>query len=204
MLMKLDWKIIVDSADLITSERSSSEFIVRIEARKNEDDQWDVFKTYLSDSTLNYTEEYHAKTREEAKYIIGTLQKEKLLSKKELDLHRLQCAKNFSVRMKRQFKDYNVEKWHFAIGKDDYENFLYLRESDTIEVSVVMPEKFRHLEKPILSEVHAILGLDVGDFDVKQEVYYYTTRSSEDIKSKKMAGVFLGKMEMGFDLGEQE
>ncbi len=198
------WKRIADTDDLITSEIPFEDLIVRIEARKNEVGQWDIFKTYLNQAGLSFTEEYSAKTREEVQYLMAALQREKLLRRKEIALRRLQRAKRLQIRVKRHFKDYNVEKWNFAVDDNEYENVLYLREAESVEVSVIMPEKHRALEKPILSELHAILGLDSTDLDLKEEIYYYTTRSEDTIQSKRCSGVFLGKVEMGFDMSDNE
>ncbi len=204
MWLKQQWKPVVDSVDLISFETISQDFTIRIEARKKEDHTWTIFKTYLDHALIAYTEEYYAKTRDEAQRIITFLQKEKLLTKRELHDRSLQRAKKVSISLKRQFKDYNVEKWHFAVNNGSYENILYMRDADVIEINILIAERYRPLEKQILTEVQTILGLDVVDFDIKQEVYYYTTHSEGYIPSKKPAGIFLGKMEMDFDFSDEK
>lgn len=204
MWLKQQWKPVVDSVDLISFETLSQDLTVRIEARKKEDHTWTIFKTYLDQALLAYTEEYYAKTRDEAQRIITFLQKEKLLTKREVQDRSLQRARKVSLSLKRQFKDYNVEKWHFAVNNSSYENILYIRDADVIEVNILMAERYRSIEKQILTELQVILGLDTMEFDMKQEVYYYTTHSEGYIPSKKPAGFFLGKMEMGFDFSEED
>ncbi len=204
MWLKQQWRLVVDTNDLISFETISSDLIVRIEARKKEDHTWSIFKTYGDHTFTAYTEEYHAKTRDEVQRIIAFLQKEKLLTKKEIHERSLQRAKKVRLSLKRQFKDYNVEKWQFAVNADPYDNLIYIRDADVIEVNVLMAEKYRLLEKQILAELQTILGLDVAEFDIKQEIYYYTTRSEKYFPTKKHAGLFLGKMEMGFDFSDEE
>lgn len=204
MWLKQQWRLVVDTIDLISFETISSDLTVRIEARKKEDHTWSIFKTYSDHTFTAYTEEYHAKTRDEAQRIITFLQKEKLLTRKEIHERSLQRAKKVRLSLKRQFKDYNVEKWQFAVNADSYENLIYIRDADVIEVNVLMAEKYRLLEKQILAELQTILGLDVAEFDIKQEVYYYTTHSEKYFPAKNPAGLFLGKMEMGFDFSDEE
>jgi hypothetical protein len=204
MLIKPLWKKIADTVDLMTSETHADGLVVRIEARKNDNDVWEIFKTYLDDTTFSFTEEYHTKTRKEAQYIVRALQHEKLLTKQEIASRRLERATRLHIRVKRQFKDYNVERWNFSIDGGEYENMLYLREAEIMDVSILMPEKHRSLEKPILAELHAILGMDHADLDIREEIYYYTTRSEKAIQSKRGPGLFLGKVEMGFDFSDDK
>jgi len=203
MLIKQSWKLIADTIDLITYETSLNGLAVRIEARKREDNSWIIFKTYLDQKYVGFTEEYNAKTRNEAKHIIAVLQKEKILTKDEIDNRRLYHAKKAKIHVKRIFKDYNVEKWVFSVNGSDYENTLFIRDGDIIEATIIMPEINRSLEINIINELHAILGLKISDFDLKQEIYYYTTRSDDYIKSKK-EGILFGKLEMGFDMMNDE
>lgn len=199
------WKLLVDNPELISYELSQKETRVRIEARRNEENTWTIFRTYVDDSSsaLTYTEEFHTQTRDEAEKIISSLQKNKLLTKKEISQQKELQAKRLPVKVKRHFKDYNVEKWFFAVAENKYENVVYIRDAEIIEVNIIMHEKYRPLETNILHELKTILGMDATEIDTKQELYYYTTKAEKYNKSKRF-GLFLGNFEMGFDMANDE
>lgn len=199
------WRLLVDNPDIISyeSEKENKGMRIRIEARKNEENSWTIFKTYLDDASFTYTEEYNTQTRDEAEKIISSLQKNRFLTKKEVYAHKLQLAKRFPIKLKRHFKDYNVEKWLFAIGDDGYENVVYIRDAEVIEVNIIMHEKYRPAEANTIHELKAILGLDSNDLDIKQELYYYTTKAEKYHKNKRF-GLYLGNFEMGFDMANEE
>jgi hypothetical protein len=200
---KEPWKLIMDTADLVSYELASKELRVRIEARKDDEENWIIFKTYHDDTAFTYSQEYRSPTKDEALSIILSLQKERLLSKKELHALKLSHAKRATLNLKRQFKDYNVEKWVFAVNDQNYENVVYLRDAEISEVSIIMHEKHKIMESNILQELRGILGLDAADLDIRQDLYYYTTKSESYVKSKKY-GVLFGKMEMDFDMTNDE
>ncbi len=195
---KREWKQVVNSSDLISYELTTKELHVRLEARKDEENSWTVFKTYFDNASLNITQEYRTGTLEEVQQLLSFLQKERLLTKKELYQQKMQHAKKVHIKFKRHFKDYNVEKWNFAVNDDNYENVVYVRDADVSDVSIILHEKNKPLEANILYELRAVLGFDTSDLDVRQELYYYTTRSDAYQKNKKL-GLFLGNFEMGFD-----
>ncbi len=201
--LKESWKLIVDNTDLISYELTSKDLRIRIEARKDDEDVWNIFKTYHTDASFTYTEEYRCLTKDEAMNIILSLQKEKILSKKELHELKLLQAKRVLINIKRQFKDYNVEKWVFAINDQNYENIAYIRDAEVSEVSIIMHEKHKSIETSILQELRQILGSDSVDLDIRQELYYYTTKSENFMKNNKY-GVLFGKVEMGFDMMDEE
>lgn len=197
--IKQTWKQVVNSPDLITYELTTKELRVRLEARHDEENEsWVLFKTYFDDASLNYTQEYRTKTLDEAQRLLSHLQKEKLPSKKELYDQKVEQAKKVQIHLKRHFKDYNVEKWNFSVNDEVYENAVYVRDADVSDVSIILHERHKPFEANILHELRIILGLDASELDIKQELYYYTTKSDSYQKTKKM-GLFLGGFEMGFD-----
>ena len=200
---KKSWKLILDNPELISYEIASKEFRVRIEARQTDENMWTIFKTYHDDASFTYTQEYRAPSRDEAQKIIASLQSEKVLSKTELHDLKLVQAKKVVVKVKRQFKDYNVEKWNFAVNDDAYENVVYVRDADVSDVSIIMHEKNKQFEANILYELKTVLGFETSDLDIKQELYYYSTKSDDYKKNNKFSFVF-GNVEMGFDTPNDE
>ncbi len=202
--LKQAWKQVVNSPDLISYELTTKELRVRLEARNDEENEsWVVFKTYFDDATLNYTQEYRTKTLDEAQRLLSHLQKEKLPSKAELYEQKVEQAKKVEIHLKRHFKDYNVEKWNFAVNDNSYENAVYVRDADVSDVSIILHERHKPLEANILHELRVILGMDGSELDIKQELYYYTTKSESVQKTKKM-GLFLGGFEMGLDSQDEK
>ena len=200
---KKSWKLILDNPELISYEIASKEFRVRIEARQTDENMWTIFKTYHDDASFTYTQEYRAPSRDEAQKIIASLQNEKVLSKTELHDLKLVQAKKVAVKVKRQFKDYNVEKWNFAVNDEAYENVVYVRDADVSDVSIIMHEKNKQFEANILYELKTVLGFETSDLDIKQELYYYSTKSDDYKKNNKFSFVF-GNVEMGFDTPNDE
>lgn len=200
---KKSWKLILDNPELISYELASKDLCVRIEARQTDENVWTIFKTYHDDSSFTYTQEYRTQSRDEAQKIITSLQNEKVLSKKELHELKLVQAKKVAVKVKRQFKDYNVEKWNFAVNDEAYENVVYVRDADVSDVSIIMHEKNKQFEANILYELKSVLGFETSDLDIKQELYYYSTKSDDYKKNNKFSFVF-GNVEMGFDTPNDE
>ncbi len=200
---KKPWKLVLDNPELISYELASKDLSVRIEARQTEENIWTIFKTYHDDASFTYTQEYRTQSRDEAQKVIASLQNEKLFSKKELHELKLVQAKKVAVKVKRQFKDYNVEKWNFAVNDDAYENVVYIRDADVSDVSIIMHEKNKPFEANIMYELKNVLGFDTSDLDIKQELYYYSTKSDDYKKNNKFSFVF-GNVEMGFDVPNDE
>ena len=200
---KKQWKLILDNPELISYELASKELRVRIEARQTDENIWTIFKTYHDNASFTYTQEYRTQSRDEAQKIITSLQNEKILSKTELHDLKLVQAKKVAVKVKRQFKDYNVEKWNFSVNDDAYENVVYVRDADVSDVSIIMHEKNKQFEANILYELKTVLGFETSDLDIKQELYYYSTKSDDYKKNNKFSFVF-GNVEMGFDTPNDE
>lgn len=200
---RMQWKKIAENQDIISYEKAFNGVLVRIEARKTMNDVWAIFKTYCDDAGLVYTEEYHAGTRDQALQLVYSMQKEKVLSRKEVQQRRLQQARKTIVKVKRLFKDYNVEKWSFAVANEAYQNVVYVRDADVSDVSIILHEKYKPIEANILQELRAILGFDTTDFDVRQEVFYYSTKNDSYQKSAKF-GLFFGNMEIDHEMNDDE
>jgi len=199
----VQWKKIAENDDLLSYERAQNGVLARIEARKTFNDVWTIFKTYCSETALAYTEEYHAETRVQALQLIASIQRERLLSQKEVQQKRLAQAKRMGLKVKRIFKDYNVEKWHFAVANEQYQNVVYVRDGDVNDVSIILHEKYKPVEGSILQELRTVLGFETSDIDVRQEVYYYSTKNESYQKSAKF-GMFFGNMEIGNEMKDEE
>ena len=187
------WKCVVDSSDLKTFELSKDNLQVCIEARQN-DSFWEIYKTYRS-TDLTFTEEYEASSPEEAKDIITKMKNEVVDERtlKNID----QVRKNLEIKVKRVYKEENVEKWKFSVNSDKYENTAIIRYSaKDIEMDIIAHEKFKFIETDLLDEVFRILGMSDFGMDVIQNIYFFSKKSSFFNDSDENA--LLNRIEVGF------
>ncbi len=187
------WKCVVDSSDLKTYELSKDNLQVCIEARQN-DSFWEIYKTYRS-TELTFTEEYEASSHEEARDIIRKMKSEVIDEKtlKRID----QVRKNLDIKVKRVYKEENVEKWKFSINSEKYENAIIIRYSEKdIEMDIIANERFKFIETELLDDLFRILGMSDFGTDVIQNIYFFSKKSSffNDSDEKAM----LNRIEVGF------
>jgi len=195
------WKKVIETDDCFGFERIEKGLNIRIEARKNKE-SWDIFKTYYNNNGMSYTEEYYSQTRDQAQQLIKQLQSRKQPTLEEIQKRILRENKKIGINITRLFRDYNVEKWEFKIDNEDAENFVYMRDSETIMFDIVLNNKYKPKEKEIIETLKRMLGLDNSEFDVKQTVFYYNEKNSGLHKGNKK-GMVLGKIDFGF-LDEEE
>jgi hypothetical protein len=177
----MNWKKLVDTKDLIVFERKQKDHKIKIEARKSEESGWEVFKTKITENSSNLMSEYSIENKSEAKKLIDRLKDEKENKNKIIQNKLFK-----SVSIKRAFKEEFVEKWYFTIGTDKTRNFILLKFDSNIKADVVMNEKFRMLERKILSNIEDLLGLkELGD-TISYELYYFSRNKSayENMEAK--------------------
>ncbi len=191
------WKKTIDNKDLFCFERNNKDISVRIEARLNDKRKWDVFKTHYDGDEVNYTEEYQTTSKDHAEKLVRSLMNKKLFTKIEIENIKLVQSKKLNIDLRRSYRDYNMEKWHFFVNDESEASVLFIRDNDPVEMDFIVNEKFRFLEKKILRKVNIILGYEKPDFDISQNIYYYKDRNDRVVKADKK-GVLLGKVELGF------
>ncbi|MFW5852756.1 MAG: hypothetical protein ACOCUR_01890 [Nanoarchaeota archaeon] len=182
----------IDNKDLKTYECNDKDLQVCIEARQN-NSFWEIYKTYRSES-LTFTEEYEATNSEEAKDIIKRMKNEVVDQKtlKRID----NLRKNLAMKMKRVFKEENVEKWKFSINSEKFENIIIIRYGKEIEMDIIANEKLKFIETEILDEIYRILGMADFNSEVVQNIYFFSKRSSffNDAEDRGL----LNRIEVGF------
>lgn len=190
------WKKLSETSDLIIYEKKKRSFKIRIEARLNKN-SWKIYKTYFNDRIVDFVEEYSTETRNEALNIVNTLVREKDLTTKEIRELKKISGKKLDINLERAYKEYDVEKWLFSVGNDKKISFMTIRFGETIDVDVVMQEKYRFLERNIINELIRMLGLDKFDLTLNQNIYFFNRRSHSRSKFKNKSLV-IGKIEMDF------
>ncbi len=171
----MDWKKRIVSNDLISYEKRNKSLKVVIEARHSHEQGWEVFKIY-NYQKKNFIEEYSVYDKSEAKNLISKLKKERDLTVKQIsDLDRIKSE--FNMRVKREYKSENIEKWLFRVNDQKFENFFVVHQGDDLTLDLVICDKYRLLEKDILEEIANILNIDMIEGECTQNVYFYSSKS---------------------------
>jgi len=190
------WKTISSSSDLISFEKKAGNgYRIRIEARLDKG-LWNIFKTYCRGNEVSFMEEYTTETRQEAQNVVRSLQKEQDLPPAEIMRIR-KARKKFSLKMQREYKEYEVEKWLFSVNSESMVNFATVRFYESIGVDVVLHESYRFLESRILDEIVHMLGLKEFGLDIEKRVYFFSRRTILRSRPKRK-GMLISKMEMEF------
>ena len=95
-----------------------------------------------------------------------------LKSVKEIIQLKLQQNKEVKINLKRTNRDYNSESWIFGINDESPDNKVIVRETDFIEVEVILGEMYKVYEERILEKLVEMLGLSNQDVKTKITVYY--------------------------------
>ena len=202
--MKDMWKKIIDSRDVIGYERESNELKTRIEARLNKDDSWAIFLTYFDGKGVSYTEEYNCTTQKDALDLITTLKNKRVKSKKELQQLKQSSnssEKKLKIEVKREFRDYNVEKWIFSIEDGIFNNTVYIREADFIDVDIIINIKYKSYEDKIINYLIKNLGLEDYGAVIRENLFYYN-ENKRRLDNNSNVDVFINAID--FEFGNQE
>lgn len=189
----------MESEELMSYEAKSSydaDVHVRIEARYHDDGFWEIIKTYYDGKTINFSEEYKAKTKEEAHNLIQLLKSKALLTKEELKEQKIRQSKEVEIKLNRCYKDYNIEKWKFSVNKGHFLNYVFVKEGDVFEVDIILDENYKPVDYKVIAELYKILGLHTAEFDIQQNVFFYSHKKDEYKRSKNY--LMISGLDMGF------
>ena len=193
------WKCVINTDDLKTYESNDKNLKMCIEARQN-NSFWEIYKTYRSDN-LTFTEEYEANNSEEAKDIIKKMKSDIVdeTTLKKIDTLR----KNLTLKVKRVFKEDNVEKWKFSVNSEKFENIVIIRYANKeIEMDIIANERLKFIETELLDEIYRILGMNDFGNEVIQNIYFFSKKSSffNDSEDKGL----MNRIEIGFKYESEE
>lgn len=194
------WKKLVNSWDVVVYERKYKEFTVNIEARLGERNQWHIFKKYSGGNNLNHIEHYVANSSEELRFILKKLMR-KSLSSKEIEKIKLSKTKQPRLNLKRDFKEYGMEKWKFSVDGNKMTNLVFIKFDEVVELDVVLHETYKEAKDKIIEELTSTFNLDNQGTDVEIQVYFYNDTSYDSIEQQNRDGV-IGKVEIGYDIDE--
>lgn len=193
----MGWQTLLTGDDLAIFQRSTRGYSIRIEVRRG-DEHWTVYHTYFNDHGLNLTEEYDATTREDALKVAMLLQKKRLPSIHTLKERMLRDHKKIQIHIHRSYKEYNVEKWHFSVGKGKPINFAVVRFDDHIEMDFIIHADYRKYEKIIIQTLIHALGVDSDDDDLVMRCYYFVSSTIDDTQ-QVTSSIVVSKIGMDSD-----
>jgi len=190
------WKKVHDSGDNIRFEKKERGLLIMIEARMKEDGSWDIFTKY-SGKDLEHIESAHTKNRADTLICIQAI-KEEALGLSELKSLQDKMLRTISVKLKRKFKDYSVEKWEFSVDEEDFKNVVYILFEDSICMDIVMDQKYEVWADQIITQLLGIFNLDNSEISLKVNLYYYSKYKNSEKKSTKAELVGMLEMDLGF------
>jgi hypothetical protein len=162
----MGWKKVVESKDLIVLEKSQKGRKIKIEARKNDESAWEIFKTQVKGDASSLISECVVEDKKEMKQILEKL-------KKEISSNVSSSKNPIRLSLKRKYKEDFVEKWVFFIGKDKIKNIMIVKLDNVIDADIVLHEKYKPNERKIVSLIEDQLGLkELGDV-INYEIFYF-------------------------------
>ncbi|MBS3142973.1 hypothetical protein J4464_06310 [Candidatus Woesearchaeota archaeon] len=164
------WKKICDSQDLISYQKRSKQGESRIEARLS-DNAWSIYKIHRSAKKDQHVQEYKAEQRKDALKIIEQLKQEK--PSPQIEKYAYQDA--LGIKLQREFKEYDVEKWSFMIHNDPHVNIVFVRFAEHIEADIILNSKYRMIQRKILDHLVEVLRLNESP-QLRITVYYYSDK----------------------------
>jgi len=176
------WKKVIETGEILAYEKALDDLNIRIEARmksEHENGPWELYVKYFTNSKLqkvNFTETFSCKDTDEAKEMISCLKKSQLKTLKEVIQLKLNQQKEVKLNIKRTFRDYNNEGWVFKVNKDDQNNRVFIKEADSLDVDIILYEKYKVNEEKIIEKLVEMLGLSNNDIKTKITVYYCKTK----------------------------
>ena len=162
----MGWKKVVQSKDLIVYEREFKEHKLKIEARKNEEQNWEVFQIKLQGDNSSILSEYLFESKKEALKRINELQSGKIIVRQTIKTP-------ISVSLKRLYKEDFVEKWFFDVNNEKIRNIVFAKFDSKIHVDVIIHERYKNYENSIISQIEDKLGFrELADM-VQYDIYYF-------------------------------
>ncbi|MEM4756166.1 MAG: hypothetical protein QW594_03465 [Candidatus Woesearchaeota archaeon] len=173
----VQWKNILRNSSVVTYEATTPHAKARIECRKNDDGTWQIYKTHYT-NTLHHTEEFFASNQEELNLLLKSLMQQKVYSFQELAKIKREQHRIPRIHLKRAFKEDGIEKWWFSIDQGPYENFFIIRETEVLEIDIIMHEQHQSYEQAIVSQMKKILSIDSPDLETEEHIYYFTRKKT--------------------------
>lgn len=189
------WKKVINTWDVVVYEKKYKDFNVKIEARLFDENKWEIFKKYTGKDNLDHFEHFVANSADELHFILNKLMK-KSLSQKEIEKIKLSRAAQPKVNLKREFKEYGMEKWKFSVNGEKINNLIFIKFDEVIELDVILHESYKPVKDKIVTEIKNTFNLEEQGTDVELKVYFYNNSSQEFVEQKNE---LVGRVEIGYD-----
>lgn len=194
------WKKIVESEELVIYEKKYRNFDVKIEARQISDDEWEVFKKYTGNEDLSYVEQFVVSTKDELNFLIKRLMK-KSFSAKQIEQIKIRSSKLPRLHLKRDFKEYCMEKWVFTVDSDKSVNMVFIKFDETTGLDIIMHEKYRDIKEKILAEINRTFNLENTNDDIETNIFFYSQHVS--LTESRAENDLVSRFEIGFEPQEE-
>lgn len=190
------WKKVIETCEVLVYETSMPKLDIRIEARKEEStrektineeysnceksfnsERWIIYLKYVACNNINFNEEFFCKDIEETKEMINCLMESKLKTFNEVVSLKISQTQELKVDIKRTSKDYNSEGWVFRVNKEPVNNRIFIRDSDIMDVDVILYEQYKINEERIIQKLIEVLGLSNNDSRTKITIHYCKSTS---------------------------
>ncbi|MBI5391204.1 hypothetical protein HZB02_06970 [Candidatus Woesearchaeota archaeon] len=179
----MSWKKILETEEVISYLRETATGKRCIEARQ-EANHWKVFEIAMKGEQTHVLKEIKAKSKQEAKSIIG-----QIINKKALPLQMER------VTMHRAIKDMEAEKWLLRSNNQDLGFFLIHFGMD-VNLDVVLHASVAHQEQEIVADIFRTLGLEKEASLVSVRVYYFS--QDRQLQRGMQTPMVMGSIEMRF------
>lgn len=182
------WKKVIETCEVLVYETSMPKLDIRIEARKEESkenpitqesnsERWVIYLKYVAQNSINFNEEFFCKNIEETKEMINCLMESQLKTFNDIVSLKISQTQELKVDIKRTSKDYNSEGWVFRVNKEPVNNRIFIRDSDIMDVDVILYEQYKINEERIIQKLIEVLGLSNNDSRTKITIHYCKSTS---------------------------
>ncbi|HIH37941.1 hypothetical protein J4460_08430 [Candidatus Woesearchaeota archaeon] len=183
------WKKVHESKDVICFEKQTKKDNLRIEARL-EEGAWHIYKTKYNGEKSNLVQQ---EVLSPSKDIMKKI-KEMMMNQRPREQKKVQKSDRVDVKLFREYKEYDVEKWFFTVNGSPERCFIIARYGDEIKVDIVMADYLRPHEEGIIASLFEQLGLDSFFEELVLDVYYFSKESHHRRKREML----IQQVEFGF------
>jgi hypothetical protein len=164
------WKTILDSTEIKIYEDENSDMKIRVEAREENKHEWRVIKKFFKDNS-QYVQEFKV-LKTDLSEMLSKIMAEKS-QKPHLNYSRKVSSKKKSPKVKvfREYKDVETEKWSLVIDGEKYVNSVIIHYDDYVTLDLILHSKYKDFENSIIEEICSVFNF--SDDDLEYNIFYY-------------------------------
>ena len=109
--------------------------------------------------------------------MINCLMQSQLKTFNEIVALKISQTQELKVDIKRTSNEYNSEAWVFRVNNEPVNNRVFIRDSDIMDVDIILYEQYKINEERVIQKLIDVLGLSNNDSRTKITVYYCKSKS---------------------------